>query len=67
MIISLFIIFYLYILHFGCLGLCCCTWAFSSCGKWGLFFAVVHRLLIVRASLVVEGGLLAGSVTVVQA
>ena len=36
------------------LGLCCCTWAFSSCGEQGLFFIVVHRLLIAVASLVVE-------------
>ena len=21
---------------FGCLGLCCCVWAFSSCSEWGL-------------------------------
>ena len=24
------------------LGLCCCTQAFSSCGKWGLLFVAVH-------------------------
>ena len=36
------------------LGLCCCTWAFSSCGKRGLLFVVVRRLLIAVASLVVE-------------
>ena len=28
------------------LGLCCCTWAFSSCGEWGLLFIAVHGLLI---------------------
>ena len=33
-----------------------CAWAFSSCGKRGLLFAV-RRLLIVVASLVVEHGL----------
>ena len=50
--------FFIYVYFIlAALGLCCCTWAFSSCGKWGLFFAVVHRLLIVGASLVVEGGL----------
>ena len=32
------------------LGLRCCTWAFSSCGDWGLVFVVVHGLLIAVAS-----------------
>ena len=36
------------------LGLHCCTQAFSSCRDWGLFFIVVHGLLIVVASLVAE-------------
>ena len=36
------------------LGLHCCTRAFSSCGERGLRFVVVHSLLIVVASLVVE-------------
>ena len=31
--------------------------AFSSCGKRGLLFILVHRLLIVVASLVAEHGL----------
>ena len=39
------------------LGVCCCSWAFSSCGERGLHFAVVHSLLIAVASLVVEHGL----------
>ena len=30
---------------------------FSACGEWGLFFVVVHGLLIVVASLVAEHGL----------
>ena len=38
-------------------GLHCCVGAFSSCGKQGLLFVVVHRLLIVVASLVEEHGL----------
>ena len=42
---------------YGCLGLCCCVWAFSSCGEQGLLFIAVHGLLIVVASLVVEHGL----------
>ena len=39
------------------LGLCCCVWAFSSCGERGLLFIVVCGLLIVVASLVAEHGL----------
>ena len=39
------------------LGLHCCAQAFSSCGKRGLLFIVVRRLLIAVASLVVEHGL----------
>ena len=33
------------------LGLCCCAWAFSSCGERGLLFIAVHGLLIAVASL----------------
>ena len=39
------------------LGLCCCAWAFSSCGERVLLFVVVRRLLTVVASLVAEHGL----------
>ena len=39
------------------LGLRCRAWAFSSCGERGLFFVVVHGLLIAVASLVAEHGL----------
>ena len=28
------------------LGLPCCTWAFSSCAEWELFFVVVCGLLL---------------------
>ena len=52
----LFLLIYFY-LFLAVLGLCCCTWAFSSCSKWGLLFAAVRGLLIVEASLVVEHGL----------
>ena len=42
-------------------GLCqvfgCCVWAFSSCCKPGVLFIAVHRLLLVRTSLVAEHGL----------
>ena len=37
-----------------CVCLCFCEQAFSSCSKWGLLFAGVHRLLMVVTSLVVE-------------
>ena len=36
------------------LGLRCRTWAFSSCGEWGLLFVAVRGLLVVVASLVSE-------------
>ena len=36
------------------LGLCCCTWAFSSCREQGLLFIAVQKLLIVVASLVAQ-------------
>ena len=36
-------------LFLAALGLCCCTWASSSCGERGLLFVVVHRLLIAVA------------------
>ena len=39
------------------LALCCCAWAFSSCGEQGLLLVVVRGLLIVVASLVSEHGL----------
>ena len=39
------------------LYLCCCTRAFSSCGKWGLLFVAVRGLLIAVVSLVPEHGL----------
>ena len=35
-------------------GLCCCAWAFSSCGKWELVFVSVPRLSTVVASVVAE-------------
>ena len=49
--------FFLKLINFlAVLGLCCCMWAFSSCGKRGLLFIEVHRLLTVVASLAVEHG-----------
>ena len=37
--------------------LCCCTWAFSGCGKRGPLFVSVGELLTAVASLVAEHGL----------
>ena len=54
---SFFFINYLFCLFLAALGLCCCTRAFSSCGKRGLLFVAVHVLLIAVASLVAEHGL----------
>ena len=39
---------------FGCAGSSLLFAAFSSCDKWGLLLVVVHRLLILVASLIVE-------------
>ena len=53
--IYLFISFiYLFIYLLAVLCLLCCTRAFSSCGKQGLFFVAMQGLLITMASLVVE-------------
>ena len=41
-------------LFLAALGLRCCVLAFSSCGKSGLLFPVVHVLLIAVAFLVAE-------------
>ena len=49
-------IYFIY-LFLAVLGLCCCVWAFSSCGERGLLFVVVCGLLTAVASLVVEHGL----------
>ena len=51
------IFFFLFKNFLAALGLCCCARAFFSCGKWGLLFIAVRRLLIALASLVVEHGL----------
>ena len=51
---SIFSFIYLFLTS---LCLCCCVWAFSSCGKWGLLLVVVWELLIAVASLVAEATL----------
>ena len=48
---------YLIYLFLSALGLCCCVWVFSSCGKQRLLFVAVRGLLILVASLVAEHGL----------
>ena len=48
----------LFVFNFlSALGLCCCAWAVSSCGEWGLLFVGGRRLLSSVASLVAEHGL----------
>ena len=59
---SFFLFLFLFLINFtfyflAALGLCCCTWAFSSCGEWGLLFVAVHGLLTAMASLVAEHAL----------
>ena len=44
-------------LFLAVLGLCCCMWAFSSCGDWRLLSAWGAWLLIAMASLVAKHGL----------
>ena len=38
-------------LFLAALDLCCCAWAFSSCGKWVYSLVAVCRLLITVTSL----------------
>ena len=65
-LIELSVSFYFILIFFKCLfiylflaalGLCCCTWAFSSCCEPGFLFVAVRGLLIAVASLVAEHGL----------
>ena len=56
-VLEVYLFIYLIYLFLAALGLCCCVWAFSSCGERGLFFVVVCGLLIAVASLVEEHGL----------
>ena len=55
-VLLLFFNLFIY-LFLAALGLCCCTWAFSSCSERGLHFIAVRSLLIAVASLVAEHGL----------
>ena len=49
--------YYLFLKFLAALGVCCCAWAFSSCGEQELLFVAVRGLLIAVASLVAEHGL----------
>ena len=54
-VVFFFFFFNLFIyLFLAALGLRCCAWAFSSCGKWALLFIAVCGLLIAVSSLVAE-------------
>ena len=53
LIFKIFISLFIYLV-LAVLGLCCCAWAFSSCGEQGLLFVAVCGLLIVVASLIAE-------------
>ena len=58
--IFIYLFLFIYLLTYllmATLGLCCCAWAFSSCGERELLFIPVRGLLIAVASLVVEHGL----------
>ena len=52
-LICIFKILFIY-LSLAALGLHCCAWAVSSCGKQGLLFVLLRGLLIAVASLVAE-------------
>ena len=49
--------FFLINLFLAALGLRCCARAFSGCGKQGLLFVAVRRILMAVASLVAAHGL----------
>ena len=51
---SLNLLFVFYLLTFACTGSSLLRRLFSGCGEWGVLVIVVHRLLIVVASLIVE-------------
>ena len=58
--------FYLF-MYLAALGLCCCSWAFSSCGDQGLLFIMVRGLFIAVASLCCGAQALGMQVSVVVA
>ena len=56
-VLSNIFLFKMIYLFLTTVGLCFCTWAFSSFDQWGLLSFVVPRLLVAVASLVAEHGL----------
>ena len=40
------LVFILVYIFLAVLGLCCCTWAFSSCSQWGLLSSCSQRGLL---------------------
>ena len=50
----IYLLVYLFIHSFihslAALGLRCCVWAFSSCGKQGLLFVALHGLLLLQST-----------------
>ena len=56
-VVFFYINLFYFCLFLAALGLCCCAWAFSSCGELGLLFVVVRGLLTAVASLAAEHGL----------
>ena len=44
----------MYVCILAALGLCCCTWAFSSYGELRSLFLAGHGLLTVAVSLITE-------------
>ena len=51
-------IFKIYLLYFlAAVGLHCCTWAFCSCGEWGLLFTCSYSSFVVCGLPIAEHGL----------
>ena len=50
------VLFFIYLLIFGCADLHCSVCDFFSCSEWGLLFIAVHGLLVAVVSLVGETG-----------
>ena len=53
------------IFFFAAVGLPCCTWAFSSCGEWGLLFVAVQTPHVVASLLLQSRGTRHGGPAVV--
>ena len=52
-----FFFFKMYLLYFlAAVGLHCCTWAFCSCGEWGLLFTCSYSSFVVCGLPIAEQG-----------